>query len=259
MTDDKLEEETYSLIYTSLKHPFRRKILRMLKNGPLTFSEILQAVEIDSGHLSYHLENLGDLVNHSSDGKYQLSTIGLAAVKLMGGVEEHSHGLPKPKLKLTDTFARVYPFLLSGALIIAGMYFVTYATTATEYSQGIGFLYATANVTTINVTTSKINQTVFVVPDAVLNSTTELNVTTYIMDLGPATPITVAVSWQQQERPYFYYGLAGLVIASVYPAFVLIGFARRLRRYSKPERKTRVLRFGPGLYLIPIWNAVASD
>jgi DNA-binding transcriptional ArsR family regulator len=62
---EKTEEETYSLIYSSLKHPVRRKILRMLEIKPLTFSEILEVVSIDSGHLTYHLENLGDLITHS--------------------------------------------------------------------------------------------------------------------------------------------------------------------------------------------------
>ena len=72
MAGEKPEEETYSLIYTSLRHPIRRKILRMLNNKPLTFSEILEAADIDSGHLNYHLENLGDLITHSQDGKYEL-------------------------------------------------------------------------------------------------------------------------------------------------------------------------------------------
>jgi DNA-binding transcriptional ArsR family regulator len=57
MSDEKIDEETYSLIYSSLKHPIRRKILRMLEEQELTFSEILEALKIDSGHLSYHLEN----------------------------------------------------------------------------------------------------------------------------------------------------------------------------------------------------------
>ncbi len=235
VTNGRLEEETYSLIYTSLKHPLRRKILRMLKDRPLTFSEILQTVRIDSGHLSYHLENLGDLITHSSDGKYQLSALGVAAVKLMGGVEEHSHELPKQKPRLNGLFAKVYPLMLSCALIIAGVYFVTYTTTVTVYSEGTGFLYETASfdIAAVNVTTSVINETLFVSPDVELNSTTELTTTIATMDLGK--PITVAVIWPRQERPYLFYGLAGLTIASAYPAWIMMILARRLRRNSKPK------------------------
>lgn len=91
MSTEKMEEETYSLIFKSLKHPIRRKILRMLVGRRMGFSEILDVLSIDSGHLSYHIENLGDLVKHSEDGKYELSSIGVAAVNLMTGVEEHRH------------------------------------------------------------------------------------------------------------------------------------------------------------------------
>ncbi|MEM3700503.1 MAG: winged helix-turn-helix domain-containing protein [Candidatus Bathyarchaeia archaeon] len=86
-----MEEETYSLIFKSLKHPIRRKILRMLVGKQMSFSEILNILSIDSGHLSYHIENLGELIRHSENGKYELSSIGIAAVNLMSGVEEHPH------------------------------------------------------------------------------------------------------------------------------------------------------------------------
>ncbi|MGQ9507387.1 MAG: DUF7347 domain-containing protein [Candidatus Bathycorpusculaceae bacterium] len=89
MSAEKIEEETYSLIFKSLKHPIRRKILRMLAAKQMSFSEILSILSIDSGHLSYHIENLGDLVGRSENSKYKLSSIGMAAVNLMSGVEEH--------------------------------------------------------------------------------------------------------------------------------------------------------------------------
>jgi DNA-binding transcriptional ArsR family regulator len=88
MPGEKIEEETYSLIFRSLKHPIRRKILRILVDKELGFSQILDILSIDSGHLSYHIENLGDLVRHSVNGKYELSSIGVAAVNLMSGVED---------------------------------------------------------------------------------------------------------------------------------------------------------------------------
>ena len=100
MPEEKIEEETYSLIFKSLKHPIRRKILRILVDKQLAFSEILDILSIDSGHLSYHIENLGDLVKHSANGKYELSSIGIAAVNLMGGVEERPQLLtPARKLR----------------------------------------------------------------------------------------------------------------------------------------------------------------
>jgi predicted transcriptional regulator len=88
VAEDEIEEETYSLIFNTLKQPIRRRILRMLADKPRSYSELLEALAIDSGHLSYHIENLGDIVTHTKDGKYAFSTIGEAAVKLMTRVEE---------------------------------------------------------------------------------------------------------------------------------------------------------------------------
>jgi DNA-binding transcriptional ArsR family regulator len=82
------EEEPYSTIFASLKHPIRRKILRMLSEKPRSFSEILEVLGISSSHLTYHLENLGQLVSKMDDGKYKLSTFGEAAVGTMSKVEE---------------------------------------------------------------------------------------------------------------------------------------------------------------------------
>jgi DNA-binding transcriptional ArsR family regulator len=128
MVEDKTEEETYSLIFTSLKHPIRRKILRMLADKPLTYSEILEILNIDSGHLSYHLESLGDLTVHNKNGHYQLSSFGVATVKLMGGVEERTPELSHRKSKPHRILAKVYPVILALALIAASFHFVTYAT-----------------------------------------------------------------------------------------------------------------------------------
>lgn len=71
----------------------------MLRENELAFSKILESLSIDSGHLNYHLESLGDLITRSKDGKYRLSSFGLAAVKLMSGVEEHDSSTAPPKRK----------------------------------------------------------------------------------------------------------------------------------------------------------------
>lgn len=236
MGAEKTEEETYSLIYSSLKHPVRRKILRMLETKPLTFSEILEVVSIDSGHLTYHLEDLGDLITHSQNGKYQLSSVGSAAVRLMGGVEEHSLELSKPKLNLTRIFAKVYPLVVSAVLIIACLYFISYTTSFTNFANGV------AGVTEV-----------FHVPNlTVANSTTIANETaiTFVANLTQgfvygsvgnvsfasfavanvtalnATSSNFTISWEQMVKPYLYYGIGGLIIGLVYPAVVLIEFIK---------------------------------
>lgn len=68
LDENDLGDEVYSLIFKSLKHPIRRKILRMLNQKSLTFSEILKNLSIDSAHLSYHIESLGILLLKSEGG-----------------------------------------------------------------------------------------------------------------------------------------------------------------------------------------------
>ncbi len=94
MSDAK--EEIYSTMFSSLKHPARRKILRVLSEKPLTFSEMLNLLGVSSSNLTYHLESLGELVTQEN-GIYKLSTFGSAAVGTMKVVEEAPEVQPKKR------------------------------------------------------------------------------------------------------------------------------------------------------------------
>ena len=83
-------EETYSVIYSALKHPIRRKILRMLSDEQLSYTQMLKELDLDTGHLNYYLESLGELVLKSDEGKYRLSEMGQAAIGLMKKVEDRA-------------------------------------------------------------------------------------------------------------------------------------------------------------------------
>ena len=82
------EEQIYSIMYSSLKHLVRRKILRMLSEKPTSFSRLLEEFGFSSSNLTYHLDSLGELLTKTSDGKYQLSKFGEASVDTMSLVEE---------------------------------------------------------------------------------------------------------------------------------------------------------------------------
>ena len=82
------DEEPYSTIFASLKHPIRRTILRMLSKKPMSFSEMLEVLGVSSSFLTYHLENLGELIGKIDDNKYRLSSFGEAAIATMTKVED---------------------------------------------------------------------------------------------------------------------------------------------------------------------------
>ncbi len=95
------EDEIYSIMFSSLKHPVRRRILRMLGNKPLTFMEMVEELGVSSSHLTYHLESLGELVSKMDSGQYKLSSFGLATVSAMKGVEEVHEVEPKRRVTVS--------------------------------------------------------------------------------------------------------------------------------------------------------------
>ena len=121
------EEEIYSTMFSSLKHPARRKILRMLSEEAMTFSQLLEALGITSSHLTYHLENLGELLSKDDNGKYRLSTFGSASVETMKIVEE----APAVRLKHGFSLSLRWRSLLAGltiaVVLLASMSYMQYA------------------------------------------------------------------------------------------------------------------------------------
>ena len=114
------KEEIYSTMFSSLKHPARRKILRILAEKPLTFSEMLELLGVSSSNLTYHLESLGELVTNEN-GVYRLSTFGQASVSTMKIVEEAPEVQPKKRLGLSFKWRTVLTVLLVGTILFGSM------------------------------------------------------------------------------------------------------------------------------------------
>jgi hypothetical protein len=106
-------------MFSSLKHPARRKILRILSDKPLTFSEMLQILGVSSSNLTYHLDNLGELVTKTDNGIYKLSTFGLASVNTMRVVEEAPEVQPHRRFGLSLKWKTVLGVLLIGLIVAA--------------------------------------------------------------------------------------------------------------------------------------------
>lgn len=88
------EKDVDSAIHAALRHPIRRNILTLLSRRERTFTEILKILRIESSHLTYHLESLGDLISKSEDGRYKLSELGETAVSMMSNaVRPHKRNI----------------------------------------------------------------------------------------------------------------------------------------------------------------------
>jgi len=118
-------EETYSAMFSSLKHPVRRKILKMLSEKPMTFSEMLDELKIPGSHLTYHLENLSEFIVKMQDGKYKLSIVGEACCSIMKGAEE----APNIQTKFSSLPLRwktLFTVLIIGSILLASTSCVQY-------------------------------------------------------------------------------------------------------------------------------------
>jgi len=109
------EEDTYTAIFSALKHPIRRKILRMLEVAPATYTEMMKALGVETGLLNYHLESLSALLTRNDEGKYSLSGFGEAALSLTRRVEEPASGRDAPEASAGRSMILVF---ITGLLIV---------------------------------------------------------------------------------------------------------------------------------------------
>jgi DNA-binding transcriptional ArsR family regulator len=117
---DRNEEEIYSIMFKSLKHPVRRRILGMLNDKPMAFMQMVELLGVSSSHLTYHLESLGELVAKTETGEYQLSSFGKATVSAMKGVEEapELETRRRPK-KLARKWKAAFAVLMISVLLLS--------------------------------------------------------------------------------------------------------------------------------------------
>ncbi len=121
------EEEIYSVMFSSLRHSARRKILRMLSERKVTYSKMLEELGITSSHLTYHLENLGDLVLKDESGRYELSSFGKAAVTMMRGAEEVPDTRTKRFSALPIRWKSLYALFIIAIVILASVSFIQFS------------------------------------------------------------------------------------------------------------------------------------
>ena len=121
------EEEIYSTMFSSLRHPARRKILRMLSEKSMTFSQMLEELKIPGSHLTYHLENLGELVVKMEDGKYKLSSVGEGAFSIIKGAEETPNTPTTKFSSLPLRWKTLFTVFIIAIVLLASMSYIQYA------------------------------------------------------------------------------------------------------------------------------------
>lgn len=144
--DDKFNR-TRAELFESIGHQTRIKILEAISDEPLTFSGLKKRVGIDSsGHLSFHLEKLSNLIKTTPEGTYTLTDDGREALRLIQTVHAtetalavppsrvHHKAMRNPK-RLLGLVAAVVVVILVGSIAASAAFGVTLYSTQ-ETLQG---------------------------------------------------------------------------------------------------------------------------
>jgi len=118
-----VDEDSVTKILSVLSHPIRRDILNLLsEKGECTFTDLLTALEVDTGKLSFHLRTLQAFTEQTSNGKYRLNRTGESAVRVIRDVESWAEVADVQRkadqLPLASFKRRTYAFLIDFALML---------------------------------------------------------------------------------------------------------------------------------------------
>lgn len=88
-TVEQLSQQLEQLV-KPLSNPLRIRILLLLKDGPISYSELLGHLQIESGSFYWHLKKMQQLVKQTGDKQYYLSELGETAIQLLQPEEKIS-------------------------------------------------------------------------------------------------------------------------------------------------------------------------
>jgi len=97
----------------------------MLSEKSMSFSQLLDTLEISSSNLTYHLESLGELLFKTEDGAYKLSTFGVASVNTMKVVEE-APAAGEKRWSLSLRWKTVFAVIAIAVIVLASFSAVQY-------------------------------------------------------------------------------------------------------------------------------------
>ena len=118
-----VDEDSVTKILSVISHPIRRDILSFLsEKGECTFTDLLNALQVDTGKLSFHLRTLQAFMEQTQAGKYKLNRTGENAVRVVRDVESWAEiadvQRKAEQLLLASFKKRVYAFLIDFSLML---------------------------------------------------------------------------------------------------------------------------------------------
>ncbi len=123
-----VDQENVTRILSVLSHPLRRQILRYLnEKQECSFTDLMNALKVDTGKLSFHIKNLEAFLEQTPTNKYRLSKLGENAIVFIRDLEawsveaevaKRTTSLPLARFK-ERTVAFLIDFVIAFALFMA--------------------------------------------------------------------------------------------------------------------------------------------
>lgn len=112
-----VDQENVSKVLSVLSHRIRREILLILnEKGESSFTDLMNALNIDTGKLSFHIRSLAPFLDQTPTGKYRLSRAGEDAVRVIHDVESWAESADVTRrasqLPLATFKRRTFAFLI---------------------------------------------------------------------------------------------------------------------------------------------------
>jgi len=116
-----VDQQNVSRIFSVLSNPLRREILLYLsEKEECPFMDLANALNVDTGKLSFHIRNLTAFIEQTTSGRYRLSRLGENAVALIRDLETWSTEVDVSKktsmLQIAGLRQRAIAFLVDFAI-----------------------------------------------------------------------------------------------------------------------------------------------
>jgi uncharacterized RDD family membrane protein YckC len=147
-----VNQDSVSRILSELSHPLRRDILLGLdENAELSFTEIMNILNVDTGKLSFHIRSLEGFLEQTPTGKYRLSRLGENAVVFIKDIEAWAVEADVSKktsvLPLANLGGRTCAFLVDFAITLGIFLTTAIATNLLSWlTSGVAFRVDIPNV-----------------------------------------------------------------------------------------------------------------
>jgi DNA-binding transcriptional ArsR family regulator len=97
------DQDSVSRLLSALSHPLRREILLLLdEKDELSFTDLMNSLNVDTGKLSFHIRGLTEFLEQTSTGKYRLGKLGIDAIVFIRDIDFTSRNAGETNIRFPN-------------------------------------------------------------------------------------------------------------------------------------------------------------